>query len=132
MPTPLVWHCPYDNCDHARSRPYELWHSHKLIDHPEENPKDQVAFRTLAKEHSLSMERSQRNRVPTAKAAEAGKGSDAQVDLKSLPIVTPEYSDLPADGVFFESAAEIPKINPSHKVSSTTGEKIQLYHLGQQ
>ncbi|KKY19796.1 putative histone-lysine n-methyltransferase [Phaeomoniella chlamydospora] len=77
------------------------------------------------------MERSQRNRVPTAKAAEAGKGSDAQVDLKSLPIVTPEYSDLPADGVFFESAAEIPKINPSHKVSSTTGEKIQLYHLGQ-
>ena len=75
------------------------------------------------------MERAQRNRVPTAKAAE-NSNIPRQVEQTALQITTPEWSNLPDEPTFYESAKEVSKEAPTTKTSSSTGEKFQLFHLG--
>lgn len=131
---PALWRCPIDGCNHDRSRPFHLFRDHYQRDH-KDGSLSQVEFRRRAKAHSLrveaEMERAQRNRIPTAKAADASN-VPKQVQPKDLPVTTPEYSNLPTDPAFFEPAAEITKVDPFTKVSSTTGEKLQFFHLGPQ
>ena len=78
------------------------------------------------------MERSQRTRVPSAKAAENAPKVEPKVDVGPQPMVTPEWKGLPTDPAYYEPAREIAKGDPVKFVSKSTGEVIELYRLGPQ
>ena len=132
------WYCPIEGCPKSYARqPTELWNRHYANDHGDLGHTYEQ-FKATALTHSLAveaaMERAQRQRVPTAKAAEnsAAASKSAGIDPASLPIVTPEWNDLPTDNAFFEEPREIAKVDPIKKISSTTGEEIELFRLGNQ
>ena len=138
---PTRSYCPFPGCDKSYSRFFHLVRDHYDIVHASPGSYDRKLLKEQSDAHSLAveaqgseMERTQRHRVPTAKAAEnsAAASKSAGMDPASLPIVTPEWNDLPTDPAFFEEPKEIAKVDPIKKISSTTGEEIELFRLGNQ
>lgn len=138
-PKPQRWYCPKSGCQKSYARDFgELWNGH-LLRYPEVTESEYAQLQEASRSHSLTveaeaMERAQRLRVPTAKAAEnsAATSKSALIDPASLPIVTPEWNDLPTDNAYFEEPKEIAKVDPIKKISNTTGEEIELFRLGNQ
>lgn len=135
---PQRWYCPKSGCQISYARDFgELWNGH-LVRYHAAVESEKAQLREESRSHSLDeearMERAQRHRVPTAKAAEnsAAASKSAGIDPASLPIVTPEWNDLPTDNAYFEEPKEIAKVDPIKKTSSTTGEEIELFRLGNQ